>query len=1266
MTSTAPSKLAAIQLPTKTIIQPAGARMFTTNTLELLLNKLPKAAREAHEAPTLTNNLLSVSVLCDAGCDVWFHMHGCEIAFNGETIIRGWRDLKSNMWRINLIPDGGNTIIPDDDTSDITSDVKIPDFFANSIYECENLSQLITFYHATMGYPVVSTWCKAISAGYFQGWPSLTSKRVRKFIKTTSETEMGHMDQRKVGIRSTKTKPTDPDSMEPVPQTPLNDKTHHVYMSIAEVEGRLYSDQTGRFPITSNRGNCYVVIFYAVDGNYVKSYPIKSRHRSNLLKAYDDVYSYLRVRGYRPQLHKLDNETSKDAEEFIAEQQAKVQYTPADMHRTNLAERAIRTWKNHFTATRAGTPSSFKMANWCKMTEQCDITLNMMRPCTTNPRLSAFEAMEGTYSFDATPMAPMGTPMLMHLKPVRRGTWDYHAVKAWYYAPALKHYRVIKGVLESGATRLTDTWKFKHHALPIPSISQTDRIVKATQHLATVIEGANPSPPDELTAIENLRALISKSYVPSLTSSPAILPTQEPTINPAEAPTEMLPINEALTTEHPSSGTNYPTDSSVLSEVPATTQYTQLPVPATTQHTQQSPQSIFEPALHHPTPSQTNEAYPHNSSAPAFISQDDDEPIKPRYNLRSRANVNDSSSNPAERAYLINSQIDPNIIPATNVLRNAHKYSRGLTAANHALQIYQLALSMHERERLPNESFANAILDEETGRSLEFRELIKLDKYRTVWMHAFANELGRLAQGIRDIVGTDTIDFIPFSDVPKFEKVTYGRIVCTYRPQKDEHNRCRLTVGGNLLVALYDVSTPTADLVTAKLLFNSVISTPGARFLTFDLKNFYLKTPLPTPRYMRMHIDILPDEIIDKYNLRAIVNNGWVYFRIKRGMYGLPEAGILANKLLKSRLIKAGYYECQFTPGLYKHVWRPIMFSLVVDDFGVKCQGMQHARHLKKALEKHYEVSVDWEGKLFCGVTLDWNYDMRHVDLSVPGYVDRKLIKYGHKKPKHPQHSPYLAAPIVYGAKVQSPVPSDKTALLSDKQIKHIQDIVGSFIWYSRACDPTLAAALSALGSRQSNATTSVQKAAHHLLDYLATHPSAAIRYHASDMVLAFDTDASYLSEVGGKSRAAAYYYMTRKGNRAFHNGAIDILSTIIKHVMSSASEAETGALYYGCKRAIPFRNTLEEMGHPQHEPTPATTDNNTAHGLTVGTMDSKASKSNDMRFQWLKCRKAQRLFRFLWAKGSLNRADHPSKHHQADHHIKMRPNLVVDQVLPQ
>ena len=130
------------------------------------------------------------------------------------------------------------------------------------------------------------------------------------------------------------------------------------------------------------------------------------------------------------------------------------------------------------------------------------------------------------------------------------------------------------------------------------------------------------------------------------------------------------------------------------------------------------------------------------------------------------------------------------------------------------------------------------------------------------------------------------------------------------------------------------------------------------------------------------------------------------------------------------------------------------MFSLVVGDFGVKYQGIQHTKHLKEALEKYYEVAVDWKGRLFCGITLDWNYKMRHVDLSVPGYAQIKRTKYQHANPKKPQQSPYQAQPIQYGTNVQQPVKSDTSAPLSDDQIKRVQEIVGTFVYYGRAWDP--------------------------------------------------------------------------------------------------------------------------------------------------------------------------------------------------------------------
>ena len=108
------------------------------------------------------------------------------------------------------------------------------------------------------------------------------------------------------------------DAMECPPQSPNNDCCHQLSMTVAAVDGKLYSDQTGRFPITSNCGNSLVVISYAVDGNYIKSYPLKSRDLSQLLKAYEGVYAYLCMRGYIPKLHKIDNETSRDVKEFIS------------------------------------------------------------------------------------------------------------------------------------------------------------------------------------------------------------------------------------------------------------------------------------------------------------------------------------------------------------------------------------------------------------------------------------------------------------------------------------------------------------------------------------------------------------------------------------------------------------------------------------------------------------------------------------------------------------------------------------------------------------------------------------------------------------------------------------------------------------------------------------------------------------------------------------------------------------------------------------
>ncbi len=193
-------------------------------------------------------------------------------------------------------------------------------------------------------------------------------------------------------------------------------------MTIIKVSGMLLSNQLGWFPITSKRGNKYVIVFYINNANFVKSVPIKSRSKEELLRAYQLVYAYLTALGFKPQLHKMDNKTSQDVETFICEENTRLQYTLPDIHRTNLAEWEICTWKNHLLSSIAGLPKTFPIAKWCCLTNQKDFTLNMLRPCRQNPAPLAFEALKGSNLFNATPMATLGTKLLAHHKPNQRSS----------------------------------------------------------------------------------------------------------------------------------------------------------------------------------------------------------------------------------------------------------------------------------------------------------------------------------------------------------------------------------------------------------------------------------------------------------------------------------------------------------------------------------------------------------------------------------------------------------------------------------------------------------------------------------------------------------------------------------------------------------------------------------------------------------------------------------------------------------------------------
>ena len=136
------------------------------------------------------------------------------------------------------------------------------------------------------------------------------------------------------------------------------------------------------------------------------------------------------------------------------------------------------------------------------------------------------------------------------------------------------------------------------------------------------------------------------------------------------------------------------------------------------------------------------------------------------------------------------------------------------------------------------------------------------------------------------------------------------RLIVTDRPQKANPRRVGITVGGDRLNYPFDISTRTAGLSTAKILFNSVVSTPNAKFCTMDIKDFYLNTPMEQYKYMCIPIDIIPDDIFEFYKLVELAHNGSVTVEIRKSMYGISSVGRLSSDYLKPHLQQWGYHEC--------------------------------------------------------------------------------------------------------------------------------------------------------------------------------------------------------------------------------------------------------------------------------------------------------------------------------------------------------------------
>eukprot|EP00804_Cyclotella_cryptica_P008147 CCRYP_004624-RA/>CCRYP_004624-RA protein AED:0.13 eAED:0.13 QI:0/0/0/1/0/0/3/0/1209 len=1136
-----------------------GGLMPASSTGLLALTKLRKGARKALVVPGLKPKaLMSVSPLANNGYTTIFHPHkqgvtvhdtdSFTLTLKSPPVLQGCRK-EAGLWTVPLT-----------DKTTVSQSQNV-DEAALSVYDLPSTKEVVRFLHAALGFPTKATLLTAARNGNLVTFPGLTPDNINKHFPESDETPKGHMRQTRQGVRSTKVPDKDA-LLEAKPKPGIKHKD--VYLRVFDATRKpMYTDQSGPFPRNSRRNNQYIMIAVELDGNHIDAEPLKTRKAKDLTEAYQRIYQRWKATGVIcPNWHILDNKAPEELKQAIRENNCRVKLTPADMHRRNIAEKGMQTFKGHFKAVLAGVSDDFPIREWDELIPQTVLTLNF-----------------GSFDYNRMPLAPMGCAVQFHIKPDKCKTWGEHSMDGWYLKTSSEHYRChIVFVKKTQSKRVTDTVFFIHKYITQPEVKPADVIIKAYNDLKAALQGMkNANDSKQMRTLEEFQDQLS--------------------------PGNKLQIEQQLQRRLP--------------RVDSTKQVAPSPQPEP-----QHPRVQFEePRDAGRLPTRMIVASP-------------------------REQVVNSPQNPLAKPKPILKALTHTVQEDSIAARIKARHAMQSTAPNIA--------------KADDESIAERLL----RRKRQMNQIHAAFPFKEAWSISAANEFGRLAQGIKGRVkATVTIKFIHKSEIPadQLKDVTYIKFVCQVRTEKDEPNRTRATFGGNLIHYPDDVGTPTADLLLIKIFLNSVISTPGARFATGHLSNFYLCTLMPRPEFGRVKLDDIPEEIIDEYKLREIATkDDWVYFRADKTQYGLPQAGSLSHDLLEKRLNANGYFKSLVVPGLWKHKTRNIQFVLVVDDFGIKYLKREDLDHLMGVLKRHYDVLVDIQGKEFVKIELDWDYKKGEVHFSMEPYLHKALRQFDNLVPKKRQDSPYPHIEPKYGAKVQFAEYDDSPAVGKEGQT-HVQKVNGKFLWYGRAVDPTTLVPLSALMSQQSKPTQNTLEKSQHFLDYMATQEPAVLTYRKSDMILAVHSDAGYLNEQNARTRAGGHHFLSEDVPLPPNNGAIHNIAEIIKAVMSSAAEAETEALYFNARKAVEERNILEELGHKQ-PPTPIQTDNSTAEGIINNRVQPKRTKAMDMRFHWLRDRANQKQFRFYWCPGTTNRGDYFTKHHPASHHRNMRPELLTPQ----
>ena len=255
------------------VMLPNGENIESSHTAQLNISNIPAPAQVCHLFPAMKDKMLiSLGKLCDNDMEIKLtktNIYIYDQEHKEQPIIIGNRNATNGMWYL--------------DTSNKKEDENISNHHqANSVYELRKKKEIIDFLAQAMWNPVPDTWVRAINAGFFATWPGLTADLVKKYYRRTEETEKGHMKADRKNVRSTKKVLHEMTATEKTNKSVARENEY--YAKIIDLTNKIYSDQTGRFPITSSKGNKYIMVVHDHDSNAILARALKTKSAVEMLE----------------------------------------------------------------------------------------------------------------------------------------------------------------------------------------------------------------------------------------------------------------------------------------------------------------------------------------------------------------------------------------------------------------------------------------------------------------------------------------------------------------------------------------------------------------------------------------------------------------------------------------------------------------------------------------------------------------------------------------------------------------------------------------------------------------------------------------------------------------------------------------------------------------------------------------------------------------------------------------------------------------------